>query len=242
MKDTKSQQEKNDLGGSEDIAKYLTDIKELPGVPSAAISLKRKTPIEGKKREEGPIEVQEMETKEPKETRTVSVGAILLIILNFVFVIALAFILSKLPERAKELKNLINQELQAEKAGGEQLVNLEIENTKEKTGKLESLFPDERGLVDFVRDLDELKTQGFITNFNFASKEPIKDKTGLYGVPVIIEFRGNWIQIGEGLLRLQNLPFLFRAVKIETEFKPEESVIQLKYGGFLYVHENFGKD
>jgi hypothetical protein len=241
MVNIKPEQEKKDTSGGEDIAKYLTDIKELPGVPSSAINLKRKTPADIKKKEDELSEIQQ-ELKVQKETRTVSFGAIFLIVLNFIFVIVLAFILSKLPGKAKELKELINQELQAEKVGGTQLVNLEIENMKPKTEKLEALFPDERGLVDFVRDLDELKNQGFITNFNFASKEPVKDKTGLYGVPVIIEFRGSWSQIGEGLLRLQNLPFMFRAVKVETEFKPLESVIQLKYGGFLYVNENFGKD
>jgi Tfp pilus assembly protein PilO len=69
------------------------------------------------------------------------------------------------------------------------------------------------------------------------------DKTGNYGIPVIIELNGAWESIGQDLQEIQKLPFLLRAISIDAEpDKENESMIQFKYGGFLYVDTRLGEN
>lgn len=156
---------------------------------------------------------------------------------DFFCVIILLWLLSNLPVKADKLRNLQTLKRKAT------LVNLgsveqEIMANKDKTDKLKAIFPDETGLLNFVQEIDKLKSEGVVRHFSFVSNKAIKDKTKYYGLPLAIEFRGSWQQIDLVLGKMQSFPFLIRPVNIEIR-EQEENLVNLKYGGVLYVDESF---
>lgn len=161
--------------------------------------------------------------------------------INLILVMVLVVILGKLSTSASKLNRLRKISLGAAIKTATEIAESEIGSSKEKTDELATVFPNEERLVDFVREVEKLKEEGIVTDFSFTSKEVVRDKTGFLGTPVVIEFSGSWSQIDAGLQKLQNLPVLFRAVRIEAE-KTTENLIDLKYGGFIYVDESMGKD
>lgn len=163
-------------------------------------------------------------------------------VVNLAFIVSLVVLLGKLPGQAKELKILRNASLNTAAKSSIEIAGLELEASREKAERINSLFPDDGGLIDFVNQIDALKEEGVISRFSFTSEEVIRDRTGYYGIPVFIEFTGSWGLVGEGLSSVQSLPYLLRAVGIQTEVKPEENLVIFKYGGFLYVDESLAKD
>jgi hypothetical protein len=167
---------------------------------------------------------------------------IILGVLNLVFVVSLVVLLGRLPGKANEFKRLRNESLDTAAKSSIEIAGLELEASRKKADKISAFFPDDAGLIDFVNQIDVLKEEGLVSRFSFTSEEAIRDRTGYYGIPVFIEFSGTWSQVGVGLQRVQNLPYLLRAVSIETTVKPEENLVEFKYGGFLYVDESFAKN
>jgi hypothetical protein len=104
-------------------------------------------------------------------------------------------------------------------------------------------------VVDFVNELEKIKNDGgTIKAITFANQGPVKDRSGNVGVPVVIEFQGRWEQIDSDLQKLDLLPFLFRAAKIDIgkpKLKPgqdpeevvlDENAVVFKYGLVLYYN------
>lgn len=163
-------------------------------------------------------------------------------IVNLAFVVLLVVLLGKLSGKAVELKRAKGTDYGSVAKSTIEIAGLEIEGNRQKAEELKNLFPNEEGLLDFVREIDVFKEEGVISSFSFASEEYVRDRTGYFGIPFVTEFEGTREQIGEGLNRFQDLPFLFRAVSIETELQPEENLVKFRYGGFLYVDESLAED
>lgn len=162
-------------------------------------------------------------------------------IADLLCIMILIWLLTRLPEKAGELKNLrsLQRKASVENAA---VIEKEIMLSQVKTDKLAALFPDEAGLINFVKEIDRLKSGGIATHFSFASNKVVKDKTGVLGLPLLIEFRGSWSEVDTALQKVQELPFLIRAVNVEVRQLPESEFINLRYGGVLYVDESFYKD
>lgn len=173
--------------------------------------------------------------KRGKGLKSLWVKEIGLMVINVGLIMATLFLLRQLPIRAKEFKQVRNASISTGTKSKTEIAGLEIEASKEKADKLSDIFPDEGGLIGFVREVDILKEEGLVTRFAFASDKAVRDSTGNFGIPVIIEFRGTWAQVGQGLSRLNEIPFLLRAISIEAERGGEENLVVFKYGGFLYV-------
>lgn len=167
---------------------------------------------------------------------------IVLGVINLGFIALLVIFSGRLPQRANELREARRENLKNIAKTGIEIAGLEIEYSRQKADKLNKLFPDEKGVIDFVREIDTLKEEGIISSFSFASENYVRDRTGYFGIPFVVGFDGTWSLIGEGLQRFQDLPFIFRAVSIETERQPEGNIVKLRYGGFLYVNESLAKD
>ena len=159
-------------------------------------------------------------------------------IVNLVCLLVLIFILTLLPRKAEELKNLRSLIAKANSQNSNEIIIAEISAAKNKTEKLVDLFPDENGLVKFASQIDSLKNQGTVINFSFAKDTAVKDKTGLIGLPIVIEISGTNTQVDLVLKQIQNMPFFLRAINIEIK-EIEDKKIRLKFGGILYVKENF---
>lgn len=183
--------------------------------------------------------------KKPKKTIFASkwVGFTILAVANVAILVSLIFLQGQLLKRADELKKVRAEDLGLAQGSEVEVVSTDLAANKEIKEELSSLFPDESGLVNFVREMERLKTEGVVTSFSVASQDAVRDKTGHFGIPVIIEFRGSWAQIDNDLQRLQSLPYFIRAVKLETRPDETESgVINLRYGVFIYVDESLGKN
>ena len=62
---------------------------------------------------------------------------------------------------------------------------------------------------------------GAISKVSFASQKAVTDKTGNYGVPIVIELMGSWDAIDSDLQKIDKLPYLFRPVKVEIGYDEE---------------------
>jgi hypothetical protein len=167
---------------------------------------------------------------------------IILGIINLISFVLLVIILIRFPDKAQELKRLRIENLRNESSVSFEFSEIDVH--KPKAGRLSGLFLDEAGVVDFVNEVEKLKIEGSAFNkMTFASQKVVKDKTGNYGIPVVIELKGSWEAIGGAMEAIDALPFLFRPVNILAEpVLEEEGVIMFKYGGFLYVNDRLGKD
>lgn len=164
--------------------------------------------------------------------------AIIILGINFVGIIILVILLRKLPTKALELKGLKNSIITAEQSAEVNFADLELKSNKELAEKLLVMYPDEVGLVNFIQEIEKLKKRGIVTNFSFANQTPVRDKTRYLGIPIAIEIKGNWKEISGALVDLQKLPYLFRPVSMSTQPDSEEGLINVRYGGFLYVDES----
>jgi len=187
---------------------------------------------EVKKVEQGKKKGKKKRSKRLKKLWVKEIG---LAVISAGLILATLFLLRQLPNRAKEFKQVRNVSISTGTKSKIEIAGLEIEASKEKADKLSAIFPDEGGLIGFVREIDILKEEGLVASFAFASERAVRDNTGNFGIPVVIEFRGSWAQVGRGLSRLNDTPFLLRAVTIEAERGGEENLVVFKYGGFLYV-------
>lgn len=165
---------------------------------------------------------------------------VFLAVVNIIFVAAMMVILGRLPNRANEFRQFRNSAQLATAKSEVDIAEFEIEEASQEAQVLKDLYPNESGLANFASEMDQLKAEGLITSFSFASEQPVRDKTGYYGVPIIVRLTGSWEQISQGLARIEKLPFLFRAVSIETSVV-EGNLIEFKYGAFLYVDESLAK-
>lgn len=250
---------------SEKAEKYITDIKELPPAEEAPLvanktaekrSMNIKTPEKvipaGKKA--GETKVKEPDVKKTADNKMnaeekdvdrprsfLTLKDIILGIINLITIIFLIFLLTMFPQKSVELKNEKIKEIQSQINPILQYGTLDGE--LQKAVKLESLFADESGVVDFVGAVEKLKGEkSSIQKVTFASQAAVKDKMGIFGIPVIIELKGNWQSIGPDLEKIQTLPFLFRPVNISAApSKDDPGVIIFSYGGLLYVNDKLGQ-
>lgn len=244
--------------------KYLTQMKELPpenfdeteGIPG------RSGKSERVKSDAKTSESDELMLKNDRETDKEAVTKIkdedfedkirlpftvkdiILGIVNLICIVVLFVVLFKFPSKAKELK-----ELRLERLKNEFSVSFEFSKVKEskaKSDELQKMFLNDAGVVDFVNELEKIKNEGgTIKSITFADQGPVKDRTGNTGIPVVIEFQGFWDAVDRDLQRLDNLPFLFRAARVEIQ-KPkpqpgqveevviDPNVVIFKYGLILY--------
>lgn len=180
--------------------------------------------------------------KKKKLTSNLWVKEIGIGVINLILILATIILLGQLADKAQEVKTARNASIATTTKSSSEIAGLELEASREKADKLKSIFPNESGLIDFVSEIDSLKEEGLITTFAFASEKAVKDKTGEFGIPIVIQFQGTWAQIGDSLNRLNQTPFLVRGVTIEANRGVEDGLITLKYGGFLYVDESLAKN
>jgi hypothetical protein len=242
--------------GEEKVEKYLTQMKELPTDSKKDLSAKKKVAKTSVKPQAKmgtqPVAMDPVQARKeswlselPLSSKDIILGTV-----NLITVVALFFLLVKLPEKAETLNKLTIENIRNESSVSFEFSD--VEASKEKADKLTELFIDESGVVDFVAEVEDIKAEsGSIQKLTFTGEGATKDKTGNYGIPVIIEMRGTWEEIGKDLEKIQTLNYLFRAVKIEARnvlLEDEETkelidtnVVELEYGGFLYVSDKLGK-
>jgi hypothetical protein len=170
----------------------------------------------------------------------------LIMVISLVNVLVFAsifLILNGTKQKAQELKSLRNASAGAEQRSKVEIADLEIKSNIEKSDFLGTLFPDDSGLIEFVKEIEVLKTQGTVKEFSFANENSVRDKTQADGIPFILRMVGTWEEIDRDLIRLQEVPFLQRAVTLDIRVIGENrDSVDFRYGGFLYVDESLKKN
>lgn len=165
---------------------------------------------------------------------------ILLNLINILTLILLIVIITEIDDKAVELKQIKNENIRLSENYdyNSDQVNEDVQQAE----RLDKLFITDSGVIDFVSDVENLNESGAIRRVSFSSPDPVKDKSGSFGRPIIIQLRGNWNQIDQAMKNIHDLPYLFRPVRIEIErLSPEEGgpgdAIEVGYGGLLYIKD-----
>ena len=218
------------------------NVKNTEESRNASQRLKETSEAEKKSgNDEKTVQTKIMDNKDSVKKKKKLIPASLFVVILNVVLIILTFLISTLvPKRSDELKTIKNKELDAKASRNVQVSDLEIGSIAEKVDKLYSIFPDDVGIVNFVKEIEKLKAGGIVKGISFVSQEAVKDKTKSLGTPFIIEMEGTWADIDTVLTAIQKIQYLFRVVTIEAKIN-EEGVVNFKYGGFLYVDETFAK-
>jgi hypothetical protein len=165
---------------------------------------------------------------------------IFLVVFNILMLLASVYLMTSLPKKAQQLNQVLSDEQKVKESKRVDVTGLEYQPTKESVEKLMRYFPEEPGVIDFMEAVEEMEEKGLLKNFSLASQDTVKDRTGAYGIPFVVEFEGTWESIGTSLQEFQKLPYLVRAINIEAAMVDEKTVI-FKYGGFLYVSDKLAK-
>ena len=162
----------------------------------------------------------------------------IILTVNIVLLGSLVSLLGLISQKARQVQ-FLNSQIAATVSESEwETVIQELAISQREIKELAALFPDEVELIAFVKIIDQGKGSGLVTHFSFASDEPVKDKTGFVGIPLVIELSGTWSQVNQTLDEIQNLPFIVRAITVEIT-AVSESEFKARLGGILYVNEAF---
>ena len=244
-----------DKSQKNEVERYLTQMKEFPedlegdsqGQSSSVkkvnynptkVDSPKPFSIKNTRKERGQSDKRSFFVKMPFTLKELVLGVI-----NFVAIILSIFLLLNFPKAGEEIKKLRYENTLAEEEIPLEIVD--VETAKGNANKLKDLFIDESGVVNFVREVEDLKKDGVVTNLSIVAPNVLKDRTGNFGVPVSIELKGSWGEIDENLRKIQALKYLFRVANIKIEPLEEEGdvgKIIFKYGVFLYVNEKLGKN
>lgn len=164
----------------------------------------------------------------------------LLLIIDLMLLAISIFFIVNLPKKATELNRVKSEEQKVKESKKIDITGLEYQPTKESVDKLIGYFPMEDGVIDFIEMVEVLKKNGQIKNFALVGQDAVKDKTGAFGIPFIIEIEDSWENINISLQEFQKLPYLIRAINVEARVI-NENIISFKYGGFLYVSDKLAK-
>jgi Tfp pilus assembly protein PilO len=183
--------------------------------------------------------------KKAKKKKRLSFKAsvVIVTVINLLALGFLFYVLSNLKGEAINLKKLRSASIDAQEKSKVEVADLQIQSYIDKSDYLMSLFPDESGLIDFVKEIEKLKNEGVVKNFAFANEDAVHDKTKVLGIPFVLRMEGTWEQIDSDLKKIQSMPFIVRAVTLDIQVKEEETnLIDFRYGGFIYVDESLAKN
>ncbi len=164
---------------------------------------------------------------------------LLLLIGDLLALILLIVILVRTQKLASDIKDVRSQSAGFTPLNVERVKN-EIATQKDSEKRLKALFPNELQIVDFISQVNQIKSDGILKNFSFPTDNVVRDKTSFTGLPILFTMSGKIQDIDNTLKRLNDLPYMIRSVDVKLTLAKDASASAiLDYGGFLYVDENF---
>lgn len=258
QKPVNKKESRSEHGG--DYEKYLTEMKELGSTDdvdeSEPVKQIEKAPakqpqqpavseISNPKKEAQKEMVEDkvipsVEAVSQMDTKSYSKADLFLLAVNVIALVSLFVMLLNIPKKVVEYNKL---KFEIEKLSENPAIgDTQSIRNKEKFDKITGSFLDKTSVVNFVNDIESVKSDGTsISKVSFNSESPVKDRTGNLGYPVVIEFSGNWQRISDDLFAIEELDYLFRPVRIESNKSLLDDNINLDYGGILYV-KDLGKN
>lgn len=156
--------------------------------------------------------------------------------INILTLVLLIVILMQLNSKAEELNSLKSENVRLSENYNYNMD--QVEENLQKAQELSDLFANDSEVIDFVSDVENLRDSGAIRSVRFSSPDPVIDRSGSYGRPIIIDLRGNWQQIDQAIDDIHSLPYLFRPVKVQIgEQESTDGILEVNYGGLLYIED-----
>jgi hypothetical protein len=156
--------------------------------------------------------------------------------LHIVFIILLLVIIQAIHGQVTAIKTLRTESVRIQSGSTNETIDQILASQKNDIDTIESFVPDEDHVVDFIQVLDDLKGNGIIKDFSFASDDLVKDTLGQMVLPFYIELTGGYDAYIQGITRINSLPFLTRIVTVEYRTN-ETTGNSARIGGVLYVQK-----
>ena len=187
---------------------------------------------------------QDIEDKHSQEEKSLGRMKAKLIIFNIINVILLAslgFMLQKLPKDAEKVKELRSASVASHAESDIGILQAELDKNRENINKISEIFVDDSKFLSFISSVDQLKASGLISNFSLPVTKPVADSNKNLGLPVSMTFSGTQEQVNQALIEVHTLPFILKPVNLDIDVVPEGNIV-VRFGGFLYTHEEFNKN
>lgn len=201
-----------------------------------------KKPVEKKKEikvEEKKGKVIEKKIKRPFSVpnlywRLAIAGVLSLILTGGIF-----FSSAKLKAQVSEVEKKRGQMVALqEKEESLRLLSLTLNSLKEEIPIVEKALPNERGVVDFIKEVGILGEKVMIESLSFGTDQPQLDQAGNSYIEWTIQASGSLTDLEEFLEKILSLPILIRPKVIDVDNVNEETS-KLVFRAWLYVNPNF---
>jgi hypothetical protein len=163
-------------------------------------------------------------------------------IINVILVVGWVFFVTQLTPKAKIVKEANNQKLAAASAGDLEVLKAELASNADKINTMKSFFINEDALLNFTKQMDTFRAEGVASDFSFASDKLVTDKEGNQVLPFSVTFTGSEEKVNEALSKLENLPYIIKAVESELDRPSVGGNIVFVYRGFIYVSDKFAQN
>jgi len=161
---------------------------------------------------------------------------VFLLVLNGLLLVGILILVLELPKKAGEIAQIRSERIRT--VEDVEIASFEVGQALEKTVRLEGLFADENGLLNFYNRMDEIKAEGVVSGYSFIGNDALRDRSGYAVLPFSVKMLGSWEQIKSTLNKISGLGYMTRAVKVDYGLT-EEGLVDFSYGGVLYVSSNF---
>lgn len=162
---------------------------------------------------------------------------VVLLVVNVIGVLGTLGTLSILPEKGREIRELRNTSLQISAGQDESALNRLLLEHDTSIRQLEATIPPESQVADVIAAFEQLKNNGTVTNFSFASDTVVRDRLGFSALPVLIETGGTDVEIENKVREITAVPYLVRIVTYEERPKVDSSERSVRLGGVVYVRK-----
>lgn len=152
-------------------------------------------------------------------------------IMNVILIIVIMVLIRKIPSKAQSIKELTNQKVAAQEKIDLEVLDAGLQNNQDKIQKLDSLYANEKEILPVIEALSRLKNEGYIEEFNIADN-PIKDKSGQIGLPLLIKGVGSRESVDATLKQFHSMGKIIKPEKINLKI---EENISFEYTGFLLM-------
>ncbi len=177
--------------------------------------------------------MQEKEQKHFQSPKKFYIKFVAINVLNAILISLIFVLLSKLPGRAMEIKNLRNKQVQLQENTDLTVIEAELNTYSQEIGAVQNSFVNESDLLVFIEALDRLKRDGLLANFEFLAPSSVTSHKST-GFPILLTFSGDPEHVSLGISEFQKLSFLFKPVTAELSYNREDRNMEVKYGIFLF--------
>lgn len=185
--------------------------------------------------------MEEKHSQEEKSLYRTKIKIAIFNIINAALLVALVFMLQKFPSDAEKVKQLRSESVASEDENDIGVLHAELDRNREKISRISDVFVDEDKFLNFIASVDQMESQGLISNFNLPVTKPVMDSNKNLGLPVAMTFSGSVEQVNQAFSQVSALPFILRPVNIDMDISLEGQVV-VRYGGFLYTDESFSSN